>query len=171
MIYRLPELSDKEILMDYVSEHRTNGENSISASVGMLAGEFSDWVNKIHKNASIGNEEWGRSLMYLCLNEDKLIGLLSIRYDLSELLRNRLGDIGYGVRPSERNKGYATEMLRYALSVCKQKGMDRVILGCYKDNLASSATIKKNKGTPVFEADNYNEGRISQYYTVDLQML
>ena len=37
MIYRLPELSDKEILMDYVSEHRTNGENSISASVGMLA--------------------------------------------------------------------------------------------------------------------------------------
>ena len=35
----------------------------------------------------------------------------------------------------------------------------------------SSATIKKNKGTPVFEADNYNEGRISQYYTVDLQML
>lgn len=74
MIYRLPELSDKEILMDYVSEHRTNGENSISASVGMLAGEFSDWVNKIHKNA-------------------------------------------------------------------------------------------------VFEADNYNEGRISQYYTVDLQML
>ena len=37
-------------------------------------------------------------------------------------------------------------MLRYALSVCKQKGMDRVILGCYKDNLASAATIKKNGG-------------------------
>ncbi len=31
MIYRLPELSDKEILMDYVSEHRTNGENSRTA--------------------------------------------------------------------------------------------------------------------------------------------
>ncbi|MEE3472620.1 MAG: hypothetical protein VZR24_18405 [Butyrivibrio hungatei] len=69
MIYRLPELSDKEILMDYVSEHRTNGENSISASVGMLAGEFSDWVNKIHKNASIGNEEWGRS--FFCNNKEK----------------------------------------------------------------------------------------------------
>ena len=37
-------------------------------------------------------------------------------------------------------------MLRYVLSVCKQKGMDRVILGCYKDNLASAATIKKNGG-------------------------
>ena len=46
----------------------------------------------------------------------------------------------------ERKANYATEMLRYALSVCKQKGMDRVILGCYKDNLASAATIKKNGG-------------------------
>ena len=52
MIYRLPELSDKEMLMAYVSEHWDNGENSISASVGMLAGEFSDWVRNIHKNAS-----------------------------------------------------------------------------------------------------------------------
>ena len=56
MIYRLPELSDKEMLMAYVSEHWDNGENSISASVRMLAGEFSDWVRNIHKNASIGNE-------------------------------------------------------------------------------------------------------------------
>ena len=168
MIYRLPELSDKDMLMAYVSEHRSNGENSISASVGMLAGEFSDWVRNIHKNASIGNEEWGRSLMYLCLSDDQLIGLLSIRYELSESLRNKFGDIGYGVRPSERNRGYATEMLGYALSVCKQKGMKRVMLGCYKDNLASAATIKKNKGILLFEADNYNEGRISQYYSVDL---
>ena len=56
MIYRLPELSDKEMLMAYVSEHWDNGENSISASVRMLAGEFSDWVRNIHKNASIANE-------------------------------------------------------------------------------------------------------------------
>ena len=56
MIYRLPELSDKEMLMAYVSEHWANGENRISASVRMLAGEFSDWVRNIHKNASIGKE-------------------------------------------------------------------------------------------------------------------
>lgn len=91
MIYRLPELSDKEMLMAYVSEHWDNGENSISASVGMLAGEFSDWVRNIHKNASIGNEECERSLMYLCLNDNQLIGLLSIRYELSESLRNKCG--------------------------------------------------------------------------------
>ena len=83
-------------------------------------------------------------------------------------LTKKLGDIGYGVRHYERNKGYATTMLRYALSVCKEKGMDKVLLGCYKDNLASAATIKKNGGVLVDENDNYNEGRISQYYSLKL---
>lgn len=59
-------------------------------------------------------------------------------------------------------------MLRYALSVCKENGMNKVILGCYKDNLASAATIQKNGGVLVEENDNYNEGRISQYYSINL---
>lgn len=75
-----------------------------------------------------------------------LSGLLSIRYELPEELSKIYGDIGYGVRPSKRNKGYATKMLAYALSVCREKGMHEVLAGCYKDNLASVATIKKNGG-------------------------
>ena len=67
-------------------------------------------------------EAWGKSLLYLCFDQNRLIGLLSIRYELPKELSEKYGDIGYGVRPSERNKGYATAMLRYALSVCKEKG-------------------------------------------------
>ncbi len=59
-------------------------------------------------------------------------------------------------------------MLEYALSVCKEKGMEKVILGCYKENLASAATIKKNGGTLITENENYKEGRISQYYLIRL---
>lgn len=83
-------------------------------------------------------------------------------------LTEEIGDIGYGVRPSERNKGYATAMLRYAVSVCKEKGKDKVLLSCYKDNLPSAAVIKKCGGVLVAENDNYNEGRISQYYEIKL---
>ncbi|MBP3650188.1 MAG: GNAT family N-acetyltransferase [Clostridia bacterium] len=168
MDYRLPELGDQELLQAYVQEHFDHGENSISASVGLLGMAFPDWVSKIHANASTGDEQWGRSLLYLCFEQGKLMGLLSIRYELPETLTQRLGDIGYGVRPTERNKGYATAMLRYALSVCKENGMDRVVLGCYQDNLASAATIRKNGGVLIEENDNYAEGRISQYYSIDL---
>ena len=168
MKYRLPEINDKDILRAYVQEHHNNKENSISASLGLSSSDYSEWVTKIKNNALFGDEQWGKSLLYLCFDGDRLIGLLSIRYELPELLSEKIGDIGYGVRPSERNKGYATAMLEYALSVCKEKGREKVILGCYKENLASAATIQKNGGTLIAENDNDTKGKISQYYLIRL---
>ena len=97
---------------------------------------------RIRANASVGDPQWGRSLLYLCFEEDRLVGLLGIRYELPADLSQKYGDIGYGVRPSERNKGYASAMLAYALTVCREKGMKTAVLGCYKDNAASTATIR-----------------------------
>ena len=65
-------------------------------------------------------------------------------------------------------KGYATAMLRHGLSVCKEQGLDRVILGCFKDNLASAATIRSNGGVLIAENDNYKKGRTSQYFAITL---
>lgn len=62
--------------------------------------------------------------MYLVFDEDnKLVGLLNIRFDLTDELREIYGDIGYGVRPSERRKGHATRMLKFALDICREKNM------------------------------------------------
>lgn len=168
MVYRLPEISDKNILQEYVQEHYDNNEIGISASLGLSTSDYADWVETIQRNAMVGDELWGKSLLYLCFDNSNLIGLLNIRYNLPEFLTKKYGDIGYGVRPSERNQGYATIMLKYALSVCRDKGMDKVILGCYKDNLASAATIKKNGGILIEENDNYEEEKISQYYLINL---
>lgn len=168
MSYRLPEMNDKSILQEYMQEHYDNNEAGISASHGLPASEYVDWVEKIQRSASVGEEGWGKYLLYLCIENDKLIGLLSNRYDLPQNLTEEIGDIGYGVRPSERNKGYATAMLRYAVSVCKEKGKDKVLFSCYKDNLPSAAVIKKCGGVLVAENDDYNEGRISQYYEIKL---
>lgn len=168
MNYRLPEISDEPILREYVREHRDHGETSISASMGLAAADIREWVEMIHRNASIGNGEWGRSLLYLCFDGERLIGLLQIRYDLPKKLSETYGDVGYGVRPSERGKGYATAMLRYALSVCGEKGMEQVVLGCYEDNLASAAVIQKNGGVLLATNDNYAKGRNSRYYLIKL---
>ncbi|MBE5778753.1 MAG: GNAT family N-acetyltransferase [Clostridiales bacterium] len=168
MIYRLPETGDRDMLLEYVQEHSANQETSISASHGLTSSDYSQWVEKIQKNASAGDDLWGKSLLYLCLDDGRLIGLLSIRYQLPESLTEKFGDIGYGVRPSERNKGYATSMLRYALSVCKEKGKREVVLSCYKDNLPSARVIRKNGGILIEENNRYNEDRISQYYSIKL---
>lgn len=168
MNYRLPEISDEMLLRKYATEHYDHGETRISASLGLADSDYRNWVEKIRTNASVGNEKWGKSLLYLCFDGTKLIGLLSIRYELPKALSEKYGDIGYGVRPTERKKGYATAMLQYGLSVCREKGMEQAILGCYKDNPASAATIKRNGGVLIAENDNYVEGRISQYYLIKL---
>ena len=155
-------------MQEYVQEHYDSNEVKISASIGLTSSDYFKWVEKINKNAIDGDEKWRRSLVYLCFDNDRLIGLLSIRYELPDDLVWDFGHIGYGVRPSERRKGYATTMLGYALSICKEKGMNSAIISCYKENIASAATIKKSGGVLVDENDNYNEGKISQYYLVNL---
>lgn len=63
----------------------------------------------------MGTGDWGRSLLYLCYEESVLIDILCVRYELATELEKQYGNIGYSVRPSERNKGYARQMLRHAL--------------------------------------------------------
>lgn len=168
MIYRLPTTEDEKALMEYVKEHQENEEWGISASMGLASTPYDEWLNMIHTNASEGNAEWGRSLCLVCCEKGQIIGLLSIRYELPAELTDKIGDVGYGVRPSERNKGYATEMLRYALTVCKEHGMKRIVLGCYKDNMASSSVIRKCNGILIEENENYEPGRISQYFAIEI---
>ncbi len=91
--YKAAELCDKEMLHEYIREHYDNGENSISASMGLPISEYAEWVEKIKRNALYGDGTWGKSLLYLCLNGGKLIGLLSIRYELPKDLSEKYGHI------------------------------------------------------------------------------
>lgn len=168
MIYRLPTLNDEKVLAEYVKEHRDNGEPGISACHGLQGMDYSEWVSMVQKRAVEGTDEWGKYEVLLCFDEDELIGLLSVRYDLSKELSEECGDIGYGVRPSKRNKGYATLMMKHALEVCKEQGLKEVRVGCYKDNIASGKVIVKCGGILTEESDKYSEGRISSYYSIVL---
>jgi predicted acetyltransferase len=77
------------------------------------------------------------------------------------------GHIGYGIRPSERKKGYATMMLKLALEHCKKVGLEKVLLTCDKSNLASAKTIMKCSG--VFEnEEKQNDGDFLQRYWIEL---
>lgn len=167
MDYRFPTINDEGIISDYIKEHYDNNEMEIHASNDVSQMSYCDWIDKIEKNRIESDKIWGKSLIYLAFNNNnKLIGMISIRYELSEEMRMIYGNIGYGVRPTERKKGYATEMLKFALDVCKRKGIGKVIMGCYKDNIGSSKTIEKNGGIKIKEKD-FN-GKLANYYEIDL---
>ena len=96
-----------------------------------------------------------------------LLGAVNIRHYLNDYLLQYGGHIGDGIRPSERRKGYATEMVRLALIECKKLGIDKVLMICDKSNLASAKTIIKNGGILENEFLDDN-GRIQQRYWIEL---
>ena len=97
---------------------------------------------------------------------DIIVGAVNIRHYLNETLLKTWGNIGYGIRPDERRKGSATRALHMALDKCRKLGLEKVLLGCYKDNKGSAEVIINNGGFLENEMDY--EGMAVQRYWIML---
>ena len=78
--------------------------------------------------------------------KNKLVGRVMIRHQLNDFLRRIGGHIGYGVVPSERGKGFGTQLLNEGLSIARKLGLERVLLTCDEDNLHSQKIIENGGG-------------------------
>lgn len=70
--------------------------------------------------------------------------MIQVRHYFNKFLSESGGLIGYSVRPSERGKGYAKEMLNVTLPFCASIGLERILVTCFDDNIASERTIIAN---------------------------
>ena len=97
-------------------------------------------------------EGWVLATQFLAVRESdgKVVGMLQVRHYFNEYLEKYAGHIGYSVRPGERRRGYAKEMLRLALPFCREIGLDRVLISCEPNNPGSRRTILANGG--VYES-------------------
>ena len=80
-------------------------------------------------------DTWVPDSVFFLLDTERniLLGAVNIRHWLKGELVRTGGHIGDGIWPSERRKGYATEMIRLALLECKKLGLDRVLMVCEKE--------------------------------------
>ena len=107
--------------------------------------------------------------IYVRESDSKVVGVIQIRHCFNEFLEKYAGHIGYSVCPTERRKGYATQMLRLALPACKALGLDRVLISCVEGNEGSKRTILRNGG--VYESTVFEpgEGVYLERYWIDLR--
>ena len=123
------------------------------------------------ENLEIKSEGDGKvpDSVFFLLDEDRnrLLGAVNIRHYLNESLLREGGHIGDGIRPTERRKGYATEMIRLALIECKKLGMNQVLMTCDRDNIGSAKSIIHNGGILENEFVN-SDGEIEQRYWITL---
>ena len=109
--------------------------------------------------------------LYVRETDGKVVGVIQIRHRFNEYLEKYAGHIGYSVCPSERRKGYATRMLKSVLPLCRDLGLQKVLISCVRGNEGSKRTILNTGG--VYESTVYEpkEQVFLERYWIDLSHL
>ena len=146
----LPTWDYKNEVMDYRREF-IESEDRLYGTGGLKNAEsFNKWYFSFCNNLNKETVRRGLSpqttFLAISIDDGSLVGFINIRHRLNDVLIKYGGHIDYSVRKSERNKGYATEMLGLALKECKRLNIKKVLITCDKSNIASAKTILNNGG-------------------------
>ncbi len=150
-----PSLSRKADALDYIGEfHRFGSDINGSGGLNRYAGDYEGWLLKIEDDRQrIPDEQSspGETYFLVRCSDKKIVGMVNIRYVLNERLKKYGGNIGYSIRPTERQKGYNKINLYLALKLCKLHGLKKVLLDADADNPASWRTIEALGGVMLRE--------------------
>ena len=110
--------------------------------------DFPEYKKRFIKNRKGIDLKKGRvpATLYWVIVGNKVVGFLDLRHYLNKNLLRMGGHIGYAVVPSERMKGYATEMLRLGLKKAKKLGIKKALVTCNETNVGSRKVIENNSG-------------------------
>lgn len=165
-----PTLTLKEEALAYRREHLEHGEKVIYGSELFDKTEsYEEWLSCVTRNTDpeTVDENWVVTDTFFAIRQSdgKIIGMIDLRHTLNDFLKD-LGNCGYSVRPSERKRGYATEMLGQLLKAAKAAEMTELHISVEKDNTASINVIRKNGG--VYERSFAFEGDEADIYRISL---
>lgn len=156
--------------LDFYQEWQDSGENMVPWVISKDPSDFHGMIQFLADSEKGQNlpEGWVPDSTYWLVAENKkIVGAVNIRHQLTEKLLHCGGHIGYGIRPSERQKGYATTLLALALEKTKELGIQKALVVCDESNVGSEKTIIKNGGIPD---SNYIEedGNVIKRYWIEL---
>ena len=167
-----PTMEHKDQAIEYIKEHhKYNAETNGTGGLIDRLDNYEKWLQEIDEDRCMeAYNIYVPTETYFLVreNDNKIIGMTRIRLELNDHLRNSGGNIEYGIRPTERRKGYNKINLYLILLECQRKGLEQVMLECKKTNLGSAKTIQALCGELSKEYID-EKGEIQQHYWIDIQ--
>ncbi|MEC2391303.1 GNAT family N-acetyltransferase [Bacillus toyonensis] len=160
----------QEEYLDFYNEWKDSGETMIPWVISKDPSNFPAMIQELldaHNGINLPESWVPDSTYWLVTEENKIVGVVNIRHSLTEHLFNTGGHVGYGIRPSERRKGYATKLLELSLEKTKELNIEKVLVVCDEVNTGSEKTILHNGG---LRDDDFIEedGNIVRRYWIEL---
>ena len=163
----VPSINRKKEALEYLDENiKDNSELNGTGSISMCLKDstYEEWLLELEKRNDLEylkkiNRCQSKTFFVVRENDNKIVGMINVRYNIpKKLLNTWASHIGYGIRPMERQKGYAKIALFLALLEEQKLGEENVLLECSIDNIGSNKTILalggKLKKTKLDEYDN-----------------
>lgn len=169
----VPSISRKADAIDYINENiQYKSDLNGTGGLDRFGDDYEGWLIKLEEDYSrVPTEERvpGRTYFLVRESDNRIIGMINIRLSLNEKLRNYGGNIGYGIRPTERGNGYNKINLYLGLKVCFGCGIDTVLLDADLNNPASWKTMEALGGIRIAEYydENYKENIVK--YSIDVK--
>jgi len=162
----LPDSSFRERYLDMMEEWLAFGGRLNPAALRNNGAPYETWLHWMDGDRYENSCPEGavpQTLYFAVCTDGRLLGAVTIRAHLDEKFMLDGGNVGYGVRPTERRKGYAKAMLRLALEKLAESGVHDVLLTCAEDNIGSENTMRACGA--VYENTIVNEsgGRVKRF--------
>lgn len=150
IILTRPSLDLKEKVIDYWNEFKLYNENIFDDNKEIKIDiSYEKWLKKITNDTDIStvSANWVVTDTFFAVRktDNKIVGMCELRHCTDDIIKD-FGQIGYDTRPTERKKGYATEMVNELLNVAQKLNMKEVFISVENNNFASIKIIKKFKG-------------------------
>ena len=140
---------DGRDIYDMLQTMPKNENGLINNCYGMTYGEYKEWlVKKQQESEQAGIVDGWKvpSTTYWLYVDQAPVGFGNVRSFLTEALKKEGGNIGYGIAPAYRGKGYGKELLRLLLEKASATGIEKALLTIHADNVASRAVATANGG-------------------------
>ena len=172
----IPSVERKNEIIDYIKEFAiyhsdTNGMGALDKILeGYTFEQALDMCLKLQDEVYAKKLGRCQSKTFLLIREDddRIVGAVNVRWNLIESMKEFGGHIGYGIRPTERRKGYNKINLYLALIEAYKLGLEEVILDCDVNNLGSIKTLEALNGKLKKTAIDPYDGVLTSVYWFDV---